>query len=64
MLEQLMDGPAKAIVRAATLRQKLQIKLSASHRVLTTGQPVSALTVERQAPGGVASEVPVFKSLV
>ena len=43
----LRDGSAQTIVRAATLRQALQIKLSISlsHSLLTQGQPVLALTV-------------------
>ena len=38
----LGDGSAQTIVRAATLRQKLQIKLSLSprHNILTPDQPV------------------------
>ena len=62
----LRDGSAQTIIRAATLRQKLQIKLSISpsHSILTPGQPVPALTLWRQAPGRVASEVSIFKSLV
>ena len=45
---------------------KLQIKLttSPSHSILTPGQPVPALTVQCQAPGRIATGVPVFKSLV
>ena len=41
-----VDGSAQTVVRAATLRHKLQIKLAASpsHSVLTPGQPVPALT--------------------
>ena len=59
-------GSAQTTLRAATLRQKLQIKLSASpgHGILTPSQPVPALTLERQAPGRVASGTPIFKSLV
>ena len=39
------DGSAQTIVRAATLRKKLQFKLSISHShgILTLGQPVQAL---------------------
>ena len=60
----LRDGSAQTT--AVTLRQKLQIKLSISpvHSILTPGQPVSALILERQAPGRVATGVPIFKSLV
>ena len=41
----LRDGSAQTILCAATLRYKLQIKLSISpsHSMLTTGQPVPAL---------------------
>ena len=62
----LRDGSAQTIVRAATLRKKLQIKLStsSSHSILTPGRPVPALTLERQAPGGVATGVLIFESLV
>ena len=43
----LRDGSAQTIVRAATLRQKLQIQLSTSpsHSILTPGRPVPALTL-------------------
>ena len=43
----LGDGSARTIVRAVTLRQKLQIKLSipSSHSILTPGQPVPVLTL-------------------
>ena len=56
MLVYLWDGSARTIVRAATLRQKLQIKLaiSHSHSTLTRGQPVQSLALYRQAPGKVA----------
>ena len=62
----LRDESAQTILRAATLRQKLQIKLSISpsHSILTPGRPVPALTLLRQAPGRVATGVPIFKSLV
>ena len=62
----LRDGSAQSIVRAATLRYKLQTKLSISpnHSILTPGRPVPALTLERQAPGRVATGVPIFKLLV
>ena len=45
---------------------KLQIKLSIPpcHSILTPGQPVPALSLWRQAPGTVATGVPIFKSLV
>ena len=47
MLVYLRDGSAQTILRAATLRRKLQIKLSTSpsHSILTTGRPVPALTL-------------------
>ena len=47
MLMYLRDGSAQTILRAAILRQKLQIKLSTSpsHSVLTPGQPIPALTL-------------------
>ena len=47
MLVYLKDGPAHTILRAATLRQKLQIQLptSPSHSILTPGRPVPALTL-------------------
>ena len=66
MLVYLRDGSAQTIVRAATLKQKLQIKLSTSpsHSILTPGRPVPALTLYRQTPGRVATGVPVLKSLV
>ena len=35
-----------------------------SHSILTPGQPIPALTLQRQAPGRVATLVPIFKSLV
>ena len=62
----LRDGFAKTILRAATLRYKLQIQFSTSpsHSIQTPGQPVPALTLYRQAPGRVATGVPIDKSLV
>ena len=44
----------------------MQIKLtiSSAHSVLTSGQPVQVLTLQRQAPGREATGVPIFKSLV
>ena len=43
----LRDGSAQTILRAATLRKKLQMKLSTSpsHSILTPGRPVPALTL-------------------
>ena len=66
MLVYLRDGSAQSSERAATLRQKLQIKLSISpsHSILTPGQPVPELTLQRQAPGRVATGVAISKSLV
>ena len=65
MLVYLKDGSAQTIVCAATLRYKLQIKLSTSHShsILTPGRPAPALTL-CQAPGRVATGVAVLKSLV
>ena len=62
----LTDGSAQTILRAATLRQKLHIKrcTSPSHSMLTPGRPVPVLTLERQAPGRVATGVTILKSLV
>ena len=56
----------RQILCSATLRQKLQIKLSTSpsHSILTPAEPASALTLYYQAPGRVATGVPFFKSLV
>ena len=47
MLVYLTDGSAQTILRAATLRQKLQIKRSTSpsHSILTSGRPVPSLTI-------------------
>ena len=52
---------AQTIVCAATLREKLKIKLSISshHSIVTPGQPV-ALTLKHQAPGKVATGVPIL----
>ena len=43
----LRDGSAQTTLRAATLRQKLQItrSVSPSHSILTPGRPVPALTL-------------------
>ena len=66
MLAYFRDGSHQRSVRAATLRYNLQIKLciSPSRSKLTPSQPVPALTLYRQAPGRVATGVPIFKSLV
>ena len=63
MLVYLRDGSAQTSLRAATLRQKLQIQLStpSSHSILSPGQPVPALTLQCQAPGRVAIGVPISK---
>ena len=55
-----------SILRAATLRKKLQINVSTSscHSILTPGRPIPGLTIYREAPGRVATGVPIFKSLV
>ena len=52
------DGSALRVVRAVTLRQKLQIKLAISptRSILTPGQPVVAQILQRQVP----ARVPVF----
>ena len=49
------------IVRAASLTQRLQIKLaiSPSHSILTPGQPLLTLTLFRQAPGRAAILLPI-----
>ena len=62
----LKDGSAQTSLRAATLRQKLQIKLSTSpsHSILTPGRLVPTLTLSRKAPGRVDTGVPIFKSQV
>ena len=65
MIVCLRDGSARTVVRAATLRQKLQIKLSTSpsHSILTPGRPVPVRTLRRQAPSREATGVPIFGSL-
>ena len=66
MLVYLSDGSAQAIVRAATLRYKLQVKLSASshHSKLTPDQPIPALTLQFQTPGSEPRGAPILKSTV
>ena len=66
MIVYLIDGSAHTVLRTATMRYKLQIQLSTSpsHSILSQGQPVPVLTLQGQTPGGVATGVPVFKSLV
>ena len=65
-LAYLKDRSAQTVVLAATLRQRLKIKLSISpsHRKLISGEPDPALTVQQQTPDRVATGVPIFKSLV
>ena len=62
VLVYLSDRSAKKIVRVATLRHMLQIKLfiSPTHTLLTLGQTVPALTLYHQAPGKVETGVPIF----
>ena len=57
----LRDGSAQAILRAATQRQKLQIKLPTSpcYSILIPSPPIPALTLQRHASGRVAIGVPV-----
>ena len=57
----LRYGSAKTILRAASLRKKLLIKLSTSRS--HSGRPVPALTLYRQVPDRVATGVPSFKSV-
>ena len=45
MLVYLRDGSAQTTVRAAILRQKLQIFYLTESQYTDTGQPVSALTL-------------------
>ena len=55
MLLYLRDVSAQTVVRAATLRENLQIKFAVSPcHILTLGITVPVLTVDGQAPGGVA----------
>ena len=66
MLAYIRDGSAQAMVCAATLRPKLQIKLSISpsHNMLTQGQPVLRLALKLKVTGREAISLPVIKSLV
>ena len=41
-----------------------KLSTSPSHSILTPGRPVPAQTLSRRAPGGAATGVPIFKSLV
>ena len=51
----LRDVSAQTVARPAALREKLQddSALLPCQSALTPGQPVPALTLERQAPGSV-----------
>ena len=62
----LWGGSAQTVAHAATLRWKLQIKLSTSpsHSILTPGWPVPVLTLYCQALGRVATGVLIFKLLL
>ena len=62
----IRDGCAQTAVRAATQRQKLQIKLtiSLSHSTLTPGQTVPALSQKCKIPSKEPTGVPAFTSLV
>ena len=62
----LMNRSAQTIVRAATLKRNLQIKLSIStrHKILTRGRPVPALTPKLQTGGKVVSGALFLKRLV
>ena len=66
MLVYIRDGSAQKVVRTATLRSKVQIKLSIkpSRSIPTPSQPVPALTLLLQAPGRVATGLRLFKPLV
>ena len=61
-----IDGSAKTFVDAATLRQKLQIKLaiSACNGILTPGQLLLAVTLSNHSPGKIAARVAMIESLV
>ena len=65
MLVYRTDGSAQTIVRAATLRCQLQIKLSfsSSYNILTPSRPVQVPTLQHQAPGKVAAGVSLCQSL-
>ena len=58
------DGSVQTTGFAATLKQKLQIRfdISPSHNLPTLGHPVLVLTLQSQAPGRVATRIPMFKS--
>ena len=60
------DGSTRAIVRAATLKQKWRIKLfiKPSHSILTPGQPVPARALYLQELGRVGTRTPIYLSLV
>ena len=62
----LSDGSVKTILCAATLRRKLQVKLTIapSHNILTPNRPVLALTRRSKTPCRADTGVPVLTSLV
>ena len=62
MLVYLRDISAQTIIRAATLREKLRIKLATQLQHTIAWPNISALTTHRQTPGKVATGVPTFKS--
>ena len=43
---------------------EIELSTSPSHSILIPGRPVPALTLYRQAPGRVATGVPIFKPLI
>ena len=66
MLVYLRDRSAQTTAHAATLRQKMQIKLSISpsHSILILSWQVPVLTLKRHAPGKAGTGVPISKSPV
>ena len=60
----LRHGSDRMILRAATLRKKLQIKLTVlpSHRILTPHQLNLTLNLYLQTPGRVATRVPILRA--
>ena len=67
MLVYFMDRSAQTVVRAATLRQKLQIKtfyLTQSQYTDTGSTSPSTDPIMGQTSGRAATGVPIFKSLV
>ena len=55
------DRSAQTIVRDVTLGYKIKIKLAtlSGHIILTPGRPVPAVILCREAPGRVATRVPI-----